>query len=322
LTQPAWKPAFLIHGDDHGRVGERRASLRQLAEDGGGAIEVYEGEEAAPDAVANALCAMTFAMGRRFLIVDGVERWKDAEVEEHLKPVLAAMPPETTVAFFGRDEGKAKTSEVLAAAVKAAGGAVATEDTLKLKDLPAWAVKEAQRLGFELDGNAARALVESVGERRPRLQRELEKLAVEHGPGARIETEEIEGAVAHSAEHQVWGLLDAVMAHDRPTAIRRLVELDAQGESLARLIPLLARRLREVESVAARIEAGEPPAQIKSSIRPPWVADRRLREARGADVEDLRGAIVALSDLELASRGLADASEDTVALRTIASISG
>ena len=29
---PAFKPAYLIHGDDHGRIGERRAKLRALAE--------------------------------------------------------------------------------------------------------------------------------------------------------------------------------------------------------------------------------------------------------------------------------------------------
>ena len=317
---PAWKPAFLIHGDDHGRVGERRASLRALAEAGGGAIETFEGDEATPDAVANALCAMTFAMGRRFLIVDGVERWKEADVKSQLEPVLGAMPPETTVAFFGRDDGRAKVPEALAAAVKAAGGAISTEETLKAKELPAWAVAEATKLGFTLDPNAARALVDIVGESRQRLLRELEKLVLEHGPGARIETEEVEAAAAPSAERQVWGLVDAVVARDRQTAIRRLLDLNAQGESIARLVPLLARRLREIETVASRLAAGDTAAQIKSSMKPPWVADRRLREARDADLDGLRSAIIALADLETATRGMAELHEDTIALRTIASI--
>ncbi|MEA2141120.1 MAG: hypothetical protein QOC91_1219, partial [Solirubrobacteraceae bacterium] len=30
------KPAYLIHGDDHGAVAERRAGLRALAEGGSG----------------------------------------------------------------------------------------------------------------------------------------------------------------------------------------------------------------------------------------------------------------------------------------------
>ena len=72
---PAFKPAYLIHGDDHGRIGERRARLRALAEVEGGAqgVEPLEGDAASPDAVAAALSAMTFALGRRFIIVDGAD---------------------------------------------------------------------------------------------------------------------------------------------------------------------------------------------------------------------------------------------------------
>src|SRR4051812_8297444 len=44
---PAFKAAYLIHGDDHGRLAERRARLRALAEQDGGVngAEVFEGEE-------------------------------------------------------------------------------------------------------------------------------------------------------------------------------------------------------------------------------------------------------------------------------------
>ena len=74
---PELKPAYLIHGDDHGRIAERRAGLKALAEreSGAGGVECFEGDAAPPDVVAGALAAMTFAIGRRFLIVDGVERW-------------------------------------------------------------------------------------------------------------------------------------------------------------------------------------------------------------------------------------------------------
>src|SRR3712207_9552816 len=91
---PTFKPAYLIHGDDHGRLAERRAKLRALAEQEGGAsgAELFEGEEATPDAVAAALSAMTFATGRRFLIVDGTERWKDKDVKAQLAPLLGDMP--------------------------------------------------------------------------------------------------------------------------------------------------------------------------------------------------------------------------------------
>ena len=110
-----FKPAYLIHGDDHGRIGERRAALRALAEreSGTGGVECFEGDAAAPEAIARALAAMTFAIGRRFLVVDGAERWKEADVKQHLVPALEAIAPDTTIAFFGRDEGRFKVSPAL-----------------------------------------------------------------------------------------------------------------------------------------------------------------------------------------------------------------
>lgn len=322
----AFKPAYLLHGDDHGRIAERRATLRALAEreSGTGGVEVFEGEAATPEQIELALAAMTLAMGRRFVIVDGVERWKDKEVEAHVVPALAAIPPDTTIAFFAREDGRAKAPAALAAAVHAAGGDVAAETAKKPRELPRWVVGEAARLGITLQGAAAQALVAQVGDRPQRLLRELEKLAIEHGAGATVGVEEVEAAAAPSAERQVWGLVDALVARDRRGATRAYLALRDQGEALPRLVPLMARRLRDVLAVAARLEAGESPAAVKASMKmSPWAADRRLKEARATDADALRRALEGLADLELASRGLgrfAELGDDTVAIRTIGRI--
>ncbi len=317
---PAFKPAYLIHGDDHGRIGERRARLRALAEaeSGSGAAELLEGDAATPQAAAAALNAMTFALGRRFVIVDGAERWKDDEVRRDLAPVLAALDPETTVAFFAREDGRLKAPKALHAAVSAAGGDVSGEQTMKARELPRWVAAQAGRLGVTLEPGAAQALVARVGERQQRLVRELEKLALEHGPGAALSAEDVEGGVARSAERQVWGLVDALVAADRAAATRAYLALRGQGESLARLTPLMARRVREVLAVAERLEAGEPPAQVKRTLKmAPFAADRRIAEARRTDADRLRRALERLADLEYASRGADELEDDTVALRAL-----
>ncbi len=91
----AFKPAYLIHGDDHGRIGERRAALRALAEreSGSGGVECLEGDAATPEAVAATLAAMTFAIGRRFIVVDGAERWKDSDVKARSRQAPARCAP-------------------------------------------------------------------------------------------------------------------------------------------------------------------------------------------------------------------------------------
>ena len=321
---PKFKAAYLIHGDDHGRIGERRARLRTLAESVGGSqgIEVFEGEGATAEAVAAALSAMTFAIGRRFVIVDGVERWKAADMRA-IEPVLAALPPETTVAFFGREEGRAKVPDRLIEAVKQAGGDISEEQTVKPWELPRWAVAQARALGLELHPAAARALVQHVGERQQRLLRELEKLALELGEGARIDQEQIDELTASSAERKSWTLADALVARDGAAATRAYLELREQGERLAGLLFTIARRLRDALDVAQRLESGESAAQVRRSLRmPPKAAERFVADVQRTDVAGLREALAIVADLELASRGGGGSrlSEDTLALDAIARI--
>ena len=120
---PTFKPAYLIHGDDHGRIAERRANLRTMAEAESGAqgVELLEGDAATPEAVAAALNAMTFALGRRFIVVDGAESWKERGLEP-LAAAMATIAPDTTVAFFAREDSRRKAPSGLHEAVRKAGG--------------------------------------------------------------------------------------------------------------------------------------------------------------------------------------------------------
>lgn len=318
---PAFKPAYLIHGDDHGRIGERRLRLRALAEAEGGAqgVELFEGERANPDGVASALSAMTFALGRRFVIVDGVERWKDKDLDA-LELTMANMPPDTTVAFFAREEGRLKAPARLIAAVKGAGGDLAAESTVKPWELPKWVAARARELGLELEGGAARALVAHVGERQQRLLRELEKLELELGPGGQIGLTEIEERTAPSAELRAWTLADALVAGEQAEATRAYLALRAQGERLSGLLYLIAQRLRAALEVARALEAGGSSAEIKRSLRmPSRAADRLIADVGRTGSAKLRRALEAVADLEVSSRGggPGGAGEDTQALRAI-----
>jgi DNA polymerase-3 subunit delta len=319
---PTFRPAYLICGDDHGRITERRSRLRAMAEQesGAGGVELLEGDECTPEAVANALCAMTFALGRRFVIADGVERWKDADVAV-VADAMQSMDAETlTIAFFGREEGRYKVPTPLRKAVEAAGGQIAEESTVKPRELPRWLAARAAELGVELDNQGARALIAHVGDRQQRLLRELEKLALEHGEGARLGVEEVEQSSATSAERKMWTLADALVAGDERTATRALLELRQQGERLPGLLYNMVRRLRDALAIAEALAAGQPPAQIRKSLRmPSFAADRLIADVSKRDVEAFRRALELMADLELESRGGGGGvlSEDTAAVRAV-----
>jgi DNA polymerase-3 subunit delta len=341
---PELKPAYLVHGDDHGAVAERRAGLRALAEreqGGGASVEVLEGEPATPAGVAAALAAMTLAVGWRVIIVEGVERWREGDITEHLAPALAAMPPQTTVALFAREEARAKVPATLAQLVKRAGGQVVAQMTVKPWELAKWTREQAGRLGLSLDAAAAKAFVAQVGERQQRLLRELEKLALASpsrdasspgGEGAtEVSVQDIEARAAHSNEWRAYALADALVAQDGREATLSYLRLRQQGERLSGLTYLMSSRLRDAVAVALRLQAGESAAEVKRSLRmPARAAERFVAEVARSDPERLRGALARLAELELDTRGgaplassrgpLAGLDEDTIALRAIEAI--
>jgi DNA polymerase-3 subunit delta len=318
---PTFKPAYLIHGENHGRLAERRARLRAMAEEASGAqgVELFEEERSDPVQVANALNAMTFALGRRFIIVDGVERWKDKDLDA-LEATLDAMPPETTVAFFAREEARQKAPARLHEAVRQAGGDISAEDTVKPWELPKWTIGQARAAGLQMDTDAARALVTLVGDRQQRLTRELEKLALALGPEARVDREDIDELVAPSAERRAWSLADSLLSGDAQVATATYLALRAQGERVGGLIYWMAQRVRAALAAAVALERGESASQVKRGLRmPSRAADRLISDARSSGPDRLREALEVLADLELASRGGArgNASEETSTLVAI-----
>jgi DNA polymerase-3 subunit delta len=350
---PAFKPAYLIHGDDHGRIAERRRRLRALAESESGTqgIELFEGDAATPEAVASALNSLTFALGRRFIVVDGVERWSDKQLDP-LEPSLAAIPDNTTVAFFAREDTRAKAPKRLHDAVKRAGGDISAEASVKPWELPKWVIARARELGLPLEPDAARALINQVGDRQQRLLRELEKLALyvgvgadadagtradadagtgadadagsgadaDAGTGARVDAAMIEELSAPSAEHRAWSLADTIVSGDAAAATALYLSLRSQGERLSGLLYWMGQRVRTAHEIAIALEAGQPAAQIKRQLRmPSKAADRLIADANRSGSEQLERTIEELADLELASRGggSGGAGEDTVALLAI-----
>jgi DNA polymerase-3 subunit delta len=225
-----------------------------------------------------------------------------------------------TVAFFAREDSRVKAPAALHKAVEKAGGKVAAENVLKARALPAWLAKQASELGFELDQQGAKALVAQVGDRQQRLLRELEKLALEYGEGARVGVEEVEASCASSAERKAWTLADALVAGDGKAATRLLLELREQGDRLPSLLYQMVRRVRDALAIAEALAAGKPAAQVRRTLRmPSYAADRLIADVSKHDVETYRRMLERLADLEVESRGGGGGvlSEDTAAVRAV-----
>ena len=270
--------------------------------------------------IAGALSAMTFAMGRRFVIADGVERWKEAEVEPVAQALASADPETLTVAFFAREEGRYKAPAEAPRGGREGRRPDRRRDERQGRDLPKWLAEQAKDSSTcDIDRDGAKALVAQVGERQQRLLRELEKLALEHGPGATIGAEEVEESCATSAERKVWTLADALVAGDRKTSLAPAAGAAPAGRAGHRPDlqhgPPPARRGRRSPR---RCRQGQSPAQVKKRCgcpRAPRTSSSRTSQNR--DVEALRRALAAMADLEVADAAAASSSEDTEAVRAV-----
>jgi len=237
-------PLYLIAGSDEAKIDETRSRLRKRAESDGGsaALEVFEGEgRAAPDheALLAAIPAMSLTESRRYLLADGVERWREKQLEA-VASALAELPPDLTVVLIARDQAP----ETLAAAVRAAGGELHEFKAVGAKGMPRALVAEAETLGFRLEPAAATALVEWMGVGPVRLRNELRRLALWAGEGGTVDRDDIDAMVADTSEAIVWSLADALQRRDPAEAISIAEQLVSQGENVTGMVYALASRMR------------------------------------------------------------------------------
>jgi DNA polymerase III subunit delta len=250
------------------------------------------------------------------ILVDGVERWRQAEVERHLLSAIREIPPGTTLALFAREDARAKAPAALGKAVEDVGGQVVAQMTVKPWKLAQWTREQAARMGLALDVAAAQALVDQVGERQQRLLRELEKLALsiaadgarDSSGRVRVGIEEIGRDSTRSAQLRAYSLADALVGGDARQATLAYLRLRGQGERLSGLSYLMAQRLREALAIALRLRAGDTRAEVRRGLHmPPRAAERFVADVARSDPDRLRRALRELADLEIDSRGGAPA---------------
>src|ERR1044072_6056591 len=215
------QPLYLIAGTDGAKIDATRSRLRARAERDGGAasLEIFESGEGrgAPDHEARlaAIPAMSLTESRRYLLADGVERWRDPQLDA-VAAALGGLPPDLSVVLIARAKAPAK----LTRAVKAAKGEIHEFEAPKARDMPRVLVGEAKRLGFALDRAAARRLVERMEATPQRLQNELERLALWAGPEGDVSAGDLDAMITDTSEAAVWAVSDDLVEREPANALR------------------------------------------------------------------------------------------------------
>jgi DNA polymerase-3 subunit delta len=302
------KPAYLLHGDDEAKFDSWRRRLRARAAQEGPSttLEVLSDERLTPGAFADATGALTLGVGRRYVLADGAERWKEKDLATAIE-ALKSLPPDTVVLLIvgGRvSRGKGPAPEALVKAVTAAGGEVQLCAAPTPARFPQWIADRGSELGLVVGEDGAHALFERLGTDQRRLVRELEKIACFAPDAGRVDRETVEMLTVSDLEVKAYELADAVIEGDREQALRICEEMRERGEEIMHILFAILRQLRQARRAEAMREGGASTQDIASALRvPPFIAKQITARVERADPRQLERALDELAELDYTVRG-------------------
>ncbi|ETX11063.1 DNA polymerase III subunit delta [Marinomonas ushuaiensis DSM 15871] len=132
--------------------------------------------------------------------------------------------------------------------------------------LPTWIQQKAQTLELSLTRDAASIIAERSEGNLLALSQELEKLALSHGPGAKITEENVIAAVSDSSRYSIYDLSDRILMGKAKDAMHCLNQLLGEGVEPNIILWLFNR---EIQTLANLLQAMQ-----SSSLRQACQAER------------------------------------------------
>jgi DNA polymerase-3 subunit delta len=190
----------------------------------------------------------------------------------------------------------------------AKGGDVLLYEAPRERDLPGWVSAQFQALKTPVDADAARALIEIVGDDLQELASEIGKIA-QWAAGDPVTERDVRALASGVAETSGFELTDAWGRRDVPavlTAAEEIMERSPKQrrDEVARLASMLAShvdRIRLCRSLDADgVSAKEAASRLK---RHPFYVQKLYGQARNFSEEELRDATLRLAELDHALKG-------------------
>jgi DNA polymerase III subunit delta len=298
--------AYLITGTDRPKVTRALRRLRdRVGED---ATETLNASESSgEDAAASCNALGLFAVERRLVVVEQVERWKAGDVKA-VQEYLRKPAPTSVLALLGEE---VKRDSPLAKAVAKAGELLIYDIPTtrgRKADLPKWVEQQFRERGIVIDHEAARALVELAGDNADELATEVDKLTT-WAAGERIGEQEVAALVPARADAPPFDLTDAWGRRDVAAVVaasERIVERsgDAPRDVFLRIAALVMNHVTRVRECQVLDAEGVPPAAGADRLkRNRFYVQKLYEQAHNFSEEELGDAVIRLARLDRALKG-------------------
>ncbi|HEY7148821.1 MAG TPA: DNA polymerase III subunit delta [Gaiellaceae bacterium] len=314
MATESLRPVYLLTGSDRPK---RTVALQRLrARFGPDSVELLSADSSSgPDAVASANALGLFGdSAGRAVVVESVEAWRKADVDA-IRAYLDDPTPDTVLVLVADELRKDSPLEKLAAGK----GEVLRYDVPRGSKLVAWAAGQFKEAGVQADGEAARALVEIVGEDPVALAAEVSKIA-DWADGDPVGRREVEQLATPGREAAAWAVTDAWGARDLP-AVLEACELALEKKDPFLIAVNLASHVGKVRAAQALAEEGLAVREIASRLRmKEFPARKALQQAERYSRAELDAALVRLAELDAAIKGASRLSAELELVRALVEV--
>jgi DNA polymerase-3 subunit delta len=302
LKSPSEKiAAVLVFGPDEGLVRERvNALVKAVAGSGDDPFRVAELDadtlRGDPARLMDEAGAISMLGGRRAVRVSGIADGQAKAVEEFLD---SHRDSRNALVIFEAGElpGRAALRKLFEASPHAGVIACYHDSAADLKSVIQAQLSAA---GLTAAPAAMAYLEQSLGGDRGATRSELEKLILYMGAAKRIELEDAQASVGHSAEVQLDDLSFAIAEGDAK-GVERQFDLNLAETAPIMILRGLARHFLKLHGAVGRLEAGEPLQSAMAALNSPlfWRDRPRLeKQCRRWSTGSLTRALQKIAETE------------------------
>ncbi len=326
--------ALVLTGDDPDARAKALSAVLEASGIDDLDVEQTVGDAMGPNDWLATVSTAPFLSERRALIVRSVGRCDPKRTLGDGKPgpahpwvkAAGALPPTSLLVLVVDDETgdqdrqrRTKANgDAWARLVKAAGGGV-YDLTVDAAAVPGLVRERAQASGKQISPVAAKLLAEMVSGRATLALAETDKLCLYVGDEPQITERDVRALVSPEQDYNVFQLADAVLGGDAGGAMRQLRTLSARTARIdeaiiVQILPRLTANVRMVWQarylIDERADLADPPDRVR-----PWLPDRSIADepdwkrrrfvamAQRASLDQLRGCLTELVDLEARLKG-------------------
>ena len=298
LKKGAIRPIYCLYGGDDYLKDEAYSRLKEEALKGGIVDFNYDLFYCGEADIARALSAastLPVMAARRLVVLKDADKLR-AHEQEALIAYVENPSETTTLVFIAAAIDRRKKLFTL---IGKRGAMVEVNSPFE-REMPKWIRWVANKKGVEIADEAARYLVDIVGNDLNSIANEVEKAALFAGDRKRIELGDIESVTVDIKAKTVFQLIDAIGTKNLKKSLENLKKLLDSGESPLLILNMIVRQVRLIWTGLEIMKKGGGEGEVRKRVSlPPFVFKGYLKQVRLFREDELKGAFEGFLDLDL-----------------------